>query len=419
MEDKGGYYMRTPRLAVSAILGVSYLVFQALAIPVAPAHVTYGDDARSQVTVSWRTVAQAASTVQYGTTTAYGSTATGSSFLTGGAYQHHVRLTGLAAGTLYYYGYEGRQATFRTAPATPQPFTFIVPGDIQGWPNINPSWQGCANWLAANKDAAFWVPVGDLIGDTSQVSWDYLYRSSAALVQKSVMMPVMGNHDCNGSYPQKYLDQFRTPSNGNATFANTYYAFEYGDALIVVMLNNYETDTWFPGAKAAQTTWLQQTLSASAKQWKYVFMHDPDYLAAWATVMDQNGVDVVFLGHTHIYDESWRGSTFLYTTAGFSNEGTDMICVAAVNGSSMTVTTYNWRTGAVLNQTALGTPSRVKGQCTAGQTAARRGAHAVFEVAGPSGLSSRARGSVYGLDGSAVTGSARVVRGVYVVRTHE
>jgi len=345
----------------AALLAVLLATVQSLAVPVAPAHVSYTNTAGTEADVSWRTVAQAASTVDYGTTTSYGSTATGSAFLSAGAYQHHVKLTGLTPGTLYYYRYEGRQASFKTAAATPQPFTFVVPGDIQGWPNTNPSWQGCANWLAANHDVAVWLPVGDLIGDTSQVSWDYLYRSSAALVQKSVMMPMMGNHDCNGSYPQKYLDQFRTPPNGNATFANTYYAFEYGDALFVVMLNNYETDSWFPGAKAAQTTWLQQVLSASTKQWKYVFMHDPDYLAAWATAMDQNGVDVVFTGHTHSYGESYRGSTFLYSTAGFSNEGTDMICVAAVNGSGMTVTTYNWRTGAVLHQTTVGTPSATAG----------------------------------------------------------
>jgi hypothetical protein len=338
------------------------LASTAAARAVAPAHVTYCSDPRTEVTIGWRTATQAASTVQYGPTTTYGQTETGTPFQTGGAWQHHVKLTGLTPGTTYHYLYEGADATFTTAPLDNEPFRFIVPGDIQGWNGLNPSWQGCAQWLGANQPAPFWVPVGDIVSvGQEQGQWDWMFRSSASVVQNSVMMPVQGNHECSApgdgyEYPQFYMDQFRTPSNGSASFQDTYYAFEYSNALFVILLRHYRDPTEYPGAQAEQTPWLDSVLAASTKEWKFVFLHDPVYPAEWINCMDQHGVDIVFSGHTHQYGETYRGDTFLYSTAGFANSGTEKICVVDVAGTGLTVTTYNWQTGAVLSARELGTP---------------------------------------------------------------
>ena len=91
----------------------------------------------------------------------------------------------------------------------------------------------------------------------------------------------------------------------------TYYSFEWGDALFISL------NTEFPetlGRHYHQYKWLENTLTNSDKNWKFVFMHRPLVGAPsqklypsentrnhLKNLFAEKGVDVVFQGHHHHY----------------------------------------------------------------------------------------------------------------------
>jgi len=96
---------RDSRWRAARATAIAVLATTPQAALVSPAHVSFGDDPKTQVTVTWRTTTQDSSVVRYGVNTAYSSRATGESVLSesGDGYQNIVRLSGLTPGTLYHY----------------------------------------------------------------------------------------------------------------------------------------------------------------------------------------------------------------------------------------------------------------------------------------------------------------------------
>jgi hypothetical protein len=321
------------------------------------AYVQYTENPQTEVTISWASDVSSP-TVQYGPTPSLGSTATGSSVQNGATYHNHVKVTGLSAGTTYYYSYESnRSGTFRTA-ASSGAFRFAIPGDVQYWEAICPQFQAAARWLAQAQDPVFWIPLGDVSAKGMvQSTWDYLFFSSENLVTKSVFMPVMGNHDCTISggtvdaYPQVWVDMMRFPDNGGgASYPQSYYSFEYSNALFVMLNYHYNAERYFPGIVNAQTTWLDSTLQRSDRRWKFICVHDPGFPSEWMDLFKRYGVQAVFTGHTHAYAAGFNGAVYCYTAeAAYADASTTTVPVVEVDGETATVYTYNYNDGTVVH----------------------------------------------------------------------
>lgn len=345
---------RINRILHAVWLAPCLLVLEPAGAPVAPPHVSFGDDASTSVSVNYRTAAQAGSLVNYGTTTAYGQSATGSPFAAAGSYQHHVTITGLEPGTAYFYEVEGSQGSFRTAPDIMQPFRFAVPGDVQYWEAICPAWQACANWLAGQDTKMdFWIPVGDISAKGQmQSTWDYFFRSSESLANHSVLMPVQGNHECTlhgggHAFPQLYQDNFYCPSNGNEQYRSLWYSFEYGEALFIVLLNHYMVSTYFAETVNMQKEWLEQLLTNNTKRWTFVVYHDPNIPNSWRDLLLNHKVTTIFNGHTHSHSTGYLGESFEYTTAASFAQGAQLIAVVDVSSTTTDITTYNYNNGSI------------------------------------------------------------------------
>ncbi|MFW6188820.1 MAG: fibronectin type III domain-containing protein [Planctomycetota bacterium] len=302
-------------------------------------HATFWGDPRHRVTVSWRTESPLdRPSVRYGPAAEEEASWTQSSdaetVASAGGFNHHVRLSGLRAGTRYAYrvsgpgGVRGPVCTFRTAPQGRQPFTFAVVGDVQGRARPSERWQALGRWVS-ERDVAFLLLLGDLVQKgTEQPQWNAFFNcaepeSDRSLFHSTVVMPLLGNHDYYGEDQQgnrnsegvyRYLDQFRLPSNGYAdVLEGRNYTFAYGPARFVIL----DTSGRGPNGPthALQTRWLA-TLDLRDRTWVMAAHHVPvvrflrhvPSTAArkvWRPHFYRHYVDVVFNGHNHSHAVSW------------------------------------------------------------------------------------------------------------------
>jgi hypothetical protein len=225
--------------------------------------------------------------------------------------RHTVELTGLKPGTAYVYRVgtgDGRTWSepreFTTAPPGPAPFSFMYLGDAQ---------NGLDTWgrllrgaFKARPDAAFYLLAGDLVNrGNERDDWDDFFENAQGVFERRTLVPVIGNHECQGGLPTMYLDQFTLPRNGPpGVTVERAYAFEYGHALFVILDSNLPPES--------QAAWLEETLARSRARWKFVAYHHPAYSSApnrdnravrevWVPIFDRYGVDLALQGHDHAY----------------------------------------------------------------------------------------------------------------------
>jgi len=251
-----------------------------------------------------------------------------------------ILIAGLQASASYTYRLRYRSGsaadfsategeTFSTQRTAGSSFTFDIQADSHLDTNSSlPVYlQTLANELSDQPD--FLIDLGDTFMTDKYTPYtdaelQYLaQRYYLSLVGRSApLFLVLGNHDGEGApkgssgvemsfwaaqlrklyFSNPVPDGFYT---GNATPAQTagllqnYYAWEWGDALFVV-LDPYwftppqggETNLWNPTLGDAQYQWLKSTLEASRAQWKFVFIHQ---LIGGADKNGRGGVEVVGL----------------------------------------------------------------------------------------------------------------------------
>lgn len=319
------------------------------AAPPAGRHLVYGSDPKSTMTVSWSTAGPVANAVvELGLDATYGTTLPAETRAIAGTptVYHHVPIVGLQPGTTYHYrvrhdGGAGSDETFRTAPASIEPFTFTAFGD-----------QGVSAGAAETTEIvratnpAFHLHVGDLCyafrtgtGNplepappievivpilTDQSVWDEWLSVVTPQAGRAPWMTTVGNHEMEYGYGplgyDAYLARFVLPGNGPS--ASTY-SFRYGNAGFVALDGNdvsYELSANRDYTGGAQDTWLEQTVAAMRADPTLDFIvagyHNCSYCTnvvhasdagpreRWGALFDQYGVDLVINGHNHCYERT-------------------------------------------------------------------------------------------------------------------
>jgi 3',5'-cyclic AMP phosphodiesterase CpdA len=254
---------------------------------------------------------------------------------------HTVQLEGLAPGTAYQYcvgdgstrGWS-EIAEFTTAPAVTQPFSFIYLGDAQ---NGFERWGSLIRTAYRERpDAAFWLMAGDLVNrGNERDDWDDFFHQASGIFSRRPLVPVIGNHECQGGHPRMYVQFFALPHNGpTGVEPERAYAFEYSNALFVVLDSNLDP--------ARQVDWLEAQLARTRATWKFVSYHHPAYSSApnrdnvrvrdyWTPLFDKYHVDLVLQGHDHAYlrTHPLKGNQTVQDT----KEGT--VYLVSVSGTKM------------------------------------------------------------------------------------
>ncbi len=132
--------------------------------------------------------------------------------------------------------------------------------------------------------------------------WLQFLNGATSVFSRIPMMPTLGNHDGD-----MYLKFFALPDNGPTGLQQEFYSFDYGNAHFVVLDSGNNTNE-------TAKQWLREDLQNATKKWKFVVFHYPAYPAFndgksiaesicenWIPILEDNGVDMVFVGHQHLY----------------------------------------------------------------------------------------------------------------------
>jgi hypothetical protein len=252
--------------------------------------------------------------------------------------EHEVKLTGLAADTIYYYSVGSTSGVlagddpehfFLTSPpvGTAKPTRLWVLGD-SGTADANA--QSVANAyenFTGTIHTDLWLMLGDNAyndGTDSQYQ-GAVFDMYPVMLRKSVLWPTLGNHDGHtadsATQTGPYYDIFSLPTNGEAgglaSGTEAYYSFDYGN-IHFICLDSHETDR-SPGG--AMMSWLTQDLAATSQEWIIAFWHHPPYSKGShdsdtevplrqmrqnaLPILEAYGVDLVLSGHSHSYERSY------------------------------------------------------------------------------------------------------------------
>ena len=264
---------------------------------------------------------------------------------------HSAVMKGLKPATVYVYrvgsgGAWSEWLQFRTAAATPEPFTFLYFGDMQN--NIlSEASRTLRMGFRKAGDAAFVIHAGDLINrHDSDNEWGEWFASGGFLYAQTPQMPTPGNHEY-GRGPilnPQWRRQFTLPETGPAgaeRLKETAWTVDYqGLRLISIDAPLFHGDE---AMRAEMVRWLDQVLADNPNRWTVLFLHfplfsiDPDrdnsrVRDALKPLIDKYGVDLVLQAHDHGYargaigegamtnagpgHRSDQGSTYVVSVAG-------------------------------------------------------------------------------------------------------
>ncbi|ACV64199.1 metallophosphoesterase [Desulfofarcimen acetoxidans DSM 771] len=237
--------------------------------------------------------------------------------LHGGFNHFEAELDNLQPGTDYVYrvGSDGcwsEPAAFTTAAPTDK-FSFMFMGDVHAGHNDMSAglWQQLlAQAIAGCPDVKFALQAGDLVDEADDPEqWSQLFSAAAGVFNYIPLMPAEGNHENTDA--SLYFKYFALPGNGPSGYEEKDYSFDYGNCHFVVLDSNY-LGTPADSGYDKISTWLKNDLAGSLKQWKFVVLHYPPYPVVpdnhaenlqenWVPLFEQGGVDMVFVGHQHVY----------------------------------------------------------------------------------------------------------------------
>ncbi|KAK2418408.1 purple acid phosphatase [Trifolium repens] len=243
---------------------------------------------------------------------------------------HNTVIGPLEPNTTYFYkcGGLGPEFSFKTPPSK-FPIEFVVVGDL-----------GQTEWTASTlkhvdkSDYDVFLLPGDLsYADSQQPLWDSFGRLVEPYASKRPWMVTQGNHEIEIFpiiYPkgfEAYNTRWPMPFQESGSNSNLYYSFDVIGAHII-MLGSYADFN----VESQQYEWLKLDLAKIDRvktPWVITLVHAPWYTTneahqgegesmreAMENLLYEAHVDLVFAGHTRIYDNKADSCGPMYVTIG-------------------------------------------------------------------------------------------------------
>lgn len=273
-------------------------------------YLVWAGDPKTTVTVCWSAEVEAPGNVEYArldedewNTAQYDAT-----------HYPKVSLTALKPGTEYRYrvpALGNAEHTFRTAPATPEEFSFVVYGDNrhEGGLSFHQSViRAIQNEEPAHGRFRLLINSGDIVespGVGHGWQWHTFLRDITPLAASRPYEVSLGNHEARGSTEryEEYFD-YGTPDHWRA--------LDYAGVRFIALSTQDSLTTDSP-----QYAWLVKALDERPDDTRFtvVTMHkplltydprehynDPELRATLEPLFQEKGVDIVFAGHVHAYE---------------------------------------------------------------------------------------------------------------------
>jgi predicted phosphodiesterase len=243
---------------------------------------------------------------------------------------HEMRVRNLNKDTSYHYEVHAwhddeeenqhivsEKRTFKTAPSDDAEFDFLFYGDSRYLTDVHSRLAERMLQDAKENDINLVLHAGDIVNQG--FIWEQwqqnFFAPAEELIAQLPIVPVPGNHELN---TKLYYDYFDLPGN------EAWYHFRYGIADIYALNSNVDY-----GPQSEQYKWLQTQLATQTGRWKIVMLHHPPYSCAIGRkkegqnlvrdivpLLEAYGVDVVLLGHDHVYGRSANINGVHYVISG-------------------------------------------------------------------------------------------------------
>ena len=227
--------------------------------------------------------------------------------LLGEAWEHflyEVSLDNLEADVTYNYQVlSGRKKSevykFSAPPSTDAPCNFAISGDSRSKPQIfSKIIEGIVE-----SDPDFIISMGDLVEDGGDYEqWDkYYFGPAQKLIANRPFISTLGDHEGSGD-EGKLVEHFLFPE---LEHEKLWYSFDYG-MVHFISLDYRHADS------EEMMDWFEADMKNSQGKWNIVFMHRPAYNLGghrsfwgnphWPDLFQKHKIDIVFGGHSHIYE---------------------------------------------------------------------------------------------------------------------
>jgi len=256
-----------------------------------------------------------------------------------GTRQFEAKISNLDPNSTYYYSvFDGEKRltpkdqsyNFKThpKPGTESPLYFWVVGDSgTGGENQAKVHTAMRRYnQIKNLELDLYIHVGDMAytsGTDGEFS-ERFFKMYEPTLRNTVCWAAMGNHEGRtskgengiGPYYDAYICPKAAEAGGLPSGKEAYYSFDYGKVHFIV-LDSHDLDRRPTGAMAQ---WLKADLEKTKSEWLIAYFHHPPYTKGShdsdkeeqliemrehiMPILESGGADVVFTGHSHIYERS-------------------------------------------------------------------------------------------------------------------
>ncbi len=256
-----------------------------------------------------------------------------------GTRQFEAKISNLDPNSTYYYSvFDGEKRLtpkdssyyFKThpKPGSKSPLYFWVVGDSgTGGENQAKVHTAMRKYnQVKNLELDMYIHVGDMAytsGTDGEFS-ERFFKMYEPTLRNTVCWAAMGNHegktskgeDGIGPYYDAYICPKAAEAGGLPSGKEAYYSFDYGKVHFIV-LDSHDLDRRPTGAMAQ---WLKADLEKTKAEWLIAYFHHPPYTKGShdsdkeqqliemrehiMPILESGGVDIVFTGHSHIYERS-------------------------------------------------------------------------------------------------------------------
>ena len=219
------------------------------------------------------------------------------------AYLYSANLVDLKPNTTYYYRLSNvknsKWTTYKTYKTNQRDFSFAVMGDSRS----NPSIFTKITKLTEEENPDFIISMGDLVengGDYEE--WQRFYFDIIKDFAGTVpVVSTLGDHEADGDNGELFRYFLRK----NETTDKQWFSFDFGDAHFISLDFRFQESD-------EMIKWFEDDIKKANKKWNFVYMHRPSFNYGghrtawgqdiWPDLFYKYKVDIVFAGHSHLYE---------------------------------------------------------------------------------------------------------------------
>ncbi len=235
---------------------------------------------------------------------------------------HKAFVSGLEPGTTYQYrvGHEGYWSpwyAYKTADAPENrtvAFAFVTDSHTKEDNGLEIYRKLMNNAFATYPNLQFVLHGGDLVDNGGALNeWNRFWEAASGYGASVPSGYAMGNHDVKNGGRYIFDKAMAHPDNGPEGHKAFAYSFDAGNAHFI-SLNSEATEE----EMAKQAEWLTEDLQKNRKKWTIAMFHKPAYhiedgrgntieytRTYFAPILEEMGVDLVLVGHDHVYAHTY------------------------------------------------------------------------------------------------------------------